>query len=68
MKRNDIKKLHDLSTGELQTKLAGLLKEASLLKLQKMGRKLKDTRSVIKINDDIARVKTILTHQSQVKA
>ncbi len=60
MKRNDIKKLHDLSVSELNQKLASLTKEASLFKLQKMGHKLKDIQAVKKVRDDIARVKTVL--------
>lgn len=68
MKRNEIKKLHDLSVSQLTQKLVALSKEASLFKLQKMGHKLKDSQAVKKVRDDIARVKTILTVKEQLGA
>ncbi len=60
MKRKDITALHEMTTDELQQKLAELRKDLAKAKLELPVGKLADTRMPGKIRDDIARIKTVL--------
>lgn len=61
MKRNDIKALKDLSLAELQTKLNDLLMAVAKAQMEKKVNKIADRRTVSKLSDDVARVKTVMT-------
>lgn len=60
MKRKDIKELHQLTKSELEKKLADYLAQLNKLQMDLSVHKLADTRSVSKLKDDIARVKTVI--------
>jgi ribosomal protein L29 len=61
MKRNDIKKLHELEVPELNKKLTELTLVLAKSRLEKKAGKLANPRSVSNLSDDIARIKTLLT-------
>jgi len=60
MKTQDNKALQQLSQEELTLKLETLKKEVTKLKLELAVNRVTDLKTVSKINDDIARIKTVL--------
>ena len=60
MKRNDIKNLSTKSTEELQTQLVQLVADVTKARLAKKTGRLANLRSIAHLQDDIARVKTVL--------
>jgi ribosomal protein L29 len=64
MKRNDIKALSTLTAAQLTTKLSELEREVATKRQEKFVGRLKDMRSVSKLTDDIARVKTVIREQA----
>ncbi|PIR59033.1 MAG: hypothetical protein COU69_02420 [Candidatus Pacebacteria bacterium CG10_big_fil_rev_8_21_14_0_10_56_10] len=69
MKRNDITKLHQLSLTELDQRLVELREELALAQLKKHAAKLDNRRLPDRLADDVARVKTVISHhRRQVKA
>lgn len=63
MKRNDIKNLRAKSEADLQTQLSQLVAEVTKARLAKKTGRLANLRSISHLQDDIARIKTILRHQ-----
>ena len=68
MKRKDITALHSLSIAELQKKLVELMTLAAKTRLEKKVGKVANKKAVTILNDDIARVKTVLREQEIVAA
>ena len=60
MKRRDIKTLHAKSTVELQQLLIDKQKELIQVKLERKVKKDKNTRRAFMLQDDIARIKTVI--------
>lgn len=60
MKRNDITALASKSTSELQAQLTQLMAEVTKARLAKKTGRLANLRSISHLNDDIARIKTIM--------
>ncbi|MBU0578572.1 50S ribosomal protein L29 [Patescibacteria group bacterium] len=63
MKRNNIKALHEKTNAELLKQLQELEMKVAQSKLELSAGKLGDTRSISRLRDDIARIKTILREQ-----
>ena len=63
MKRKDITALHDLTPAELQKKLQDLLSQMSKMKLEKKVGKLTNTKAVINLRRDVARIKTVISEK-----
>ena len=66
MRQNDIHKLHELETTELEHKLAELRKSFVLLRMQKFAGKLTNVSQVSHLAKDIARVLTVLKEKTKV--
>ena len=64
MKRNEIKKLFEQSIDELAVKVAELNKELARARLEKIAGRLNDTTKVVRLADDLARVKTVLREKN----
>jgi len=64
MKTQDNQSLQQLSLEELTSKLNALKKEVTKLKLELKVNRVSDLKKVSKINDDIARIKTVLSSQA----
>lgn len=60
MKSNDIKNLHQMTVGELQTKLAETVHSFDQYRSEHAANKLKNTKSIYQVKKDIARIKTVL--------
>lgn len=60
MKRNDITALASKSISELQAQLTQLMAEVTKARLAKKTGRLANLRSISHLNDDIARIKTIM--------
>lgn len=60
MKINDIKALHQMSGEELLKKLVDLQSQIGKLQMNAKVHRLEDLRSVSKLKDDVARVKTVI--------
>jgi len=67
MKRKELKKLHQLSIGELREKLAQARKELVDLRMSAGREKTKDIRAVAKKRDEIAKLATILKEKEFLK-
>jgi ribosomal protein L29 len=61
MKRNDIKKLHQLEVSELHKMLKELTVTLAKARLEKKAGKLANPRIVSNLSDDVARIKTELS-------
>ena len=68
MKRNDIKALHEKTLAELNKQLEELQLQVAKAKLELTAGKLEDTRSIGKLRDDVARIKTVLREQELLAA
>ena len=60
MKRNDIKELHQLSVEELNKKLASISADIVKAQMDLEVNRLADMRTVSKLKDDVARIKTVI--------
>jgi len=65
MKQNDIHKLHELKSPELQQKLAEMRRSFVSLRMQKFAGKLANHAQVSHLAKDIARVLTVLKEKSK---
>lgn len=65
MKKADKQKLHQMTVADLQKRVAELEIEINGKQLEKKAFKLKDVKSVAKLKDELAIVKTILTQKAQ---
>lgn len=63
MKSRDIRALHDQTLSELATQLEKLLQELAQVRIEKAAGKLSNVSKVQTLQDDIARVKTVLTEK-----
>lgn len=66
MKRNDITALHQQSVADLSKKLGELVTEVSKARIEKKAGKLAKPSLISRLQDDIARVKTILREKEVV--
>ena len=66
MKRNEFKKLADKTIAELNKQLQEMLMELARKRQDKKVGRLKDTRSVSRLADDVARVKTLIKDKELV--
>jgi ribosomal protein L29 len=60
MKRAALKDLHQKTVAELQVELERLIKALTQARLEKAAGRLKDVASVVRLADDVARVRAIL--------
>jgi large subunit ribosomal protein L29 len=67
MKRNDIKKLHELSIADLNKKLTELVAQLATARLEKRVGRLANPRLVSNLSDDVARIKTVM-REKETKA
>ena len=62
MKQQDIKALHQKSEKELMEMLDQMSRDLAVLQLKKKSYKLDNYSKVKLMKDDVARIKTVLTH------
>lgn len=60
MKRTELKKLHEMTTVELEVELQKDLKALTQARLEKVAGRLKDVASVERLADNVARVRAII--------
>lgn len=67
MKTNAIKELHGKGIEELRTLLQTAKEELSMLQMDKMQGKLKNTSNILYRRKDIARIATIIKEKENIK-
>ena len=60
MKRKEIKALHDKTIKELDELLSGAYQNLAKSRLELAAGKIKDTKILVKLRDDLARIQTVL--------
>ena len=63
MKTKDLTALHQLSVAELTKKVDQMVVELAKAKVERAAGRATNSSLVARLADDVARVKTILTHQ-----
>ena len=63
MKTKDLTALHQLSVAELTKKVDQMVVELAKAKVERAAGRATNSSLVSRLADDVARVKTILTHQ-----
>lgn len=67
MKKNELKSLKGLSSGEIALRAKSLKKEIAEAIFDKNMKKLKDTKTIFKKRKDLARVLTILGQKQLIE-
>ncbi len=65
MKRNDIKELQQKTVAELHKQLGELVRDLSIMRLQKKVGKLASSTKLKTLSDDIACIKTVISNKAR---